>query len=99
MRRAYAAAEPERRYMMPTDQPYTQFVELLKAFVSSHDRSRRQVAAIENEFAKHFDSDPRFDDLQYELAMYGVDEHLGDTALVKACERAMNLLSNDRRPT
>jgi hypothetical protein len=55
------------------------------------------VAAIEGEFAKHFDGDDRFADLQYELAMYGADDHPGDASLVKECEWALKLLHGDRR--
>ncbi|MGN6727102.1 MAG: hypothetical protein ACTHLZ_14370 [Tepidisphaeraceae bacterium] len=52
---------------------------------------------METEFAKHFDDDNRFADLQYELAMYGADEHAGSISLVKECERALELLQADRR--
>ena len=84
---------------MPAEEPYKQIVQLLGAFVSGRDRSRQQAAAIESEFAKHFDDDPRFEDLQYELAMYGSDDHQGDAALAKACDWALKLLHADRRQT
>jgi hypothetical protein len=92
-----AAAASERHYAMPAEEPYQQFVQLLEALVEARDRSREHVAAIESEFARHFDDDPRLVDLQYELAMYGADEHPGDAALVKECEWALKLLRATRR--
>jgi hypothetical protein len=77
---------------MPAEERYQQFVELLDAFVARRDRSREHVAAMESEFARHFDDDPRFTDLQYELAMFGADDYPGDAALVKECEWALTLL-------
>ena len=77
---------------MPAEEPYQQFVQLLEAFVAGRNRSREQVAAIETEFAQHFDDNPRFADLQYELAMFGADDYPGDAALVKECEWALTLL-------
>ena len=77
---------------MPAGEPYKQFVQLLAAFVSGRDRSRRQAAAIEGELAEHFDEDPRYEDFQYEVAMYGAEDHPGDAALVKECERALKRL-------
>jgi len=77
---------------MPADEPYHQFVQLLEAVVARRNRSREGVAAIKTEFAQHFDDDPRFVDLQYELAMYGADDHPGDVDLVKECEWALKLL-------
>ncbi len=82
---------------MPADEPYKQFVQLLEKFISGRDRSPSHVAMIEGEFSKYFDDDPRFADLQYELAMFGADDHKGDTDLVKECERVLNLLRADLR--
>ena len=83
---------------MPANDPYQQFVQLLEAFVAGRDRSRQHVAAMESEFARHFDDDPRFVDLQHELAMYGADDHPGDAALVSQCEWALKLLRENRSP-
>lgn len=78
---------------MPAEEPYLQLIQLLEAFVAGRNRSREQVVAIETEFAHHFDDDPRFADLQYELAMFGADGRTGDAAaLVKECEWALKLL-------
>jgi hypothetical protein len=85
------------RYVLPSEKPYQQFVQLLEAFVAGRNRSREQVAAIESEFAEHFDDDSRFIDLEYELAMYGADDQPGDAALVKECEWALKLLQGDER--
>jgi len=74
---------------------HQRFVQLLEAFVAGRNRSREHVAAIETEFSQHFDDDPRFTDLQYELAMYGAYDHPGDAALVKECEWALKLLQAD----
>jgi hypothetical protein len=82
---------------MPAEERYKRFVQLLEAFVAGPNRSREQVAAIEGEFAQHFDDDPRFADLQYGLAMFGADDHPGDAALVKECEWALKLLQTDQR--
>ena len=80
---------------MPAEDPYQRFVELLEAFVAGRNRSRQHVSAIERESAEHFDDDPRFLDLQYELAMFGADDYPGN-ALVKECEWALKLLQADR---
>lgn len=83
---------------MPAEERYHQFVKFLDAFVAGHSRSREQVAAIENEFALHFDNDPRFVDLEYELAMYGADDRADAAALAKECQWALELLRAGRRP-
>jgi hypothetical protein len=76
---------------------FEQFAQSLEAFVAGHDRSRHHVAAMEGQLSEHFDDDPRFADLQYELAMFGADGHAGDAGLLTACERALEILRSDRR--
>jgi hypothetical protein len=82
---------------MAADKSYQQFVQLLEKFISGRDRSPSQIAMMEGEFSKYFDDDPRFADLQYELAMFGADDHKGDADLVKECKRALKLLRADLR--
>jgi hypothetical protein len=77
---------------MAAEEQHQQFVQLLEAFVAGRNRSREQVVAIEAEFAQRFDDDPRFANLQYELAMFGADDNPGDAALVKECEWALKVL-------
>ena len=82
---------------MHADERYTLLVQLLDAFVAGRARTREHVAVIESEFSRHLDDDPRFVDLEYELAMYGADDRANATALVKECEWALKLLQPDRR--
>jgi len=49
---------------------YQPLAGMLDAFVSGQQQSRDYVQSIETEFARHFDEDSRFEDLQYALAMY-----------------------------
>jgi hypothetical protein len=81
---------------MAAEETYLQFIQLLEAFVAGRNRSREHVVAIETEFGHRFDDDPRFADLQYELAMFGADGRTSDAAaLVKECESALKLLRQE----
>jgi len=71
---------------------YQHFIELLQAFIAAQKRSRDDVRALETEFARHFDNDDRFADLQYELAMYGAEGGSSDASLTRECEWALKLL-------
>ena len=81
---------------MSSEESYQYFVQLLETFVAGHDRSPHCVTMIEGEFSKYFDEDPRFADLQYELAMFGADDQRGYAELVKECESALKLLKPHR---
>ena len=78
---------------------YQRFIELMETFVSGEGRSRSHVGQMESEFARHFDDDPRFVEMQYLLAMYGAHgyDDVGDL-LVKECVWALKTLwSEDTR--
>jgi hypothetical protein len=64
---------------------YQPLAVMLEAFISGQQQSRDYVRSIETEFARHFDEDSRFEDLQYALAMY--QGHAADVERLLAASR------------
>jgi hypothetical protein len=77
---------------MPLGGRCQRLVDLMEAFVSGQDRSRRHVREMEGEFAQQLDQDERFEDLQYALAMFGADGYDMEDRLVRECAWALKTL-------